>query len=103
MLSAAFPLLVATVRNATWGRRLVNPSEAIDDVSSKAVIWWNGWEDVPEIPTMLEAELSLRFQRLAQRASVMLLQALPEGVKQEMIATRHMDAANIPFKVIKTF
>jgi len=52
---------------------------------------------------MLEAELSLRFQRLAQRASVMLLQALPEGVKQEMIATRHMDAANIPFKVIKTF
>ena len=33
----------------------------------------------------------------------MLLQALPEGVKQEMIATRHMDAANILFKVFKTF
>ena len=91
----------------------------INDVSHKAAEWWSKVEEATEkayktwlaatpmqklkVEAPDNAMLSQGNERLAQRVGVLLMQALPKGMKQELIATRQLDAPNILFKVYKTF
>eukprot|EP00434_Breviolum_minutum_P014564 symbB.v1.2.012841.t1/scaffold887.1/size155094/8 len=122
----SFPIVLPklpepTVRNASLeaGDWLTQVRPLIADVSTKAVQWWDNvvkatfdqyrlWLAASplerlRIPAPSEQELSKGYQRLAQRVSVMMMQSLPEGLKQEMIAMRQMDSVNILYKIFKTY
>lgn len=48
-------------------------------------------------------EIAQGNERLAQRAATMLMQAVPSGMRSELVAARHMDVGNILFKIYKTY
>ena len=122
----SFPIVLPklpepTVRNSSLeaGDWLTQVGPLIADVSASAVQWWDAvvegtfkqyrlWLAATplerlRIPAPDEQELSKGFRRLAQRVSVMLIQSLPDGLKQEMIAMRQMDCVNILYKIFKTY
>ena len=88
----------------------------VADVSTKAVGWWDNlaqataeryhlWLNASPLERLRVSPpnhemLSAGFQK---RVAVMLMQAIPEGIRQELIAMRAMDAASILFKVYKTY
>eukprot|EP00435_Cladocopium_sp_Y103_P019170 s4393_g4.t1 len=111
----------AQIQNASLeaGDWLTQVRPLIADVSAAASTWWakieeetekcyRNWLMAKPIDKLKVAapdinELSKGNERLAQRVSVMLLQAIPAGVKQELIASRQMDATSILFKIYKTY
>ena len=122
----SFPIVLPrlpepSIKNSSLeaGDWLTQVRPLIADVSTKAILWWDQVVEATfqqyrrwlaatplerlRIPAPEDKNLSQGFQRLAQRVSVMMMQALPEGLKQEMIAMRQMDVPNILFKVFKTF
>ena len=91
----------------------------ISDVNGAASTWWDNvvtrtmeqyhkWlgakpMDKLKVQPPDHEGLAQGNSRLAQRVGVMLMQALPSGLRQEMVASRMMDAASILFKVFKTY
>ena len=110
-----------TVANASLeaGDWLTQVRPLVADVSTKALSWWDNmvqataeryhlWLSASPLERLRIAppnheKLSLGFQRLAQRVAVMLMQSVPEGIRQELVAMRAMDAASILFKVYRTY
>ena len=110
-----------TVVNASLeaGDWLTQVRPLVADVSTKALIWWDGmvqataeryqtWLSASPLERLRIAspnheKLSMGFQRLAQRVAVMMMQAVPEGIRQELVAMRAMDAASILFKIYRTY
>ena len=110
-----------TIANASLeaGDWLTQVRPLINDVSSSASTWWSAVEQATAAQyqqwlssTPLEklkvmapnhAALSVGHERLAQRVSVMLMQAIPSSLKQELIAPRQMDATNILFKIFRVY
>ena len=91
----------------------------ISDVSSRAGEWWEKvvektmercmrWLDAPPLQRLHiqpagDEELPKGFERLVQRVTNMLLSAVPETVKGELIATRQLSPQGIFFKVLKVY
>ena len=110
-----------TVPNASLeaGDWVTQVRPLINDVSSAAATWWATVEEATairyqqwlsaapldklKIMAPSHQELSRGHERLAQRVSVMLMQAIPQSMKQELIASRQMDATNILFRIYRTY
>ena len=91
----------------------------IADISARAMQWWDNLLDLTmqkyqqwlgsdpitrlnvQPPTV--AELPPGFTRLEQRVTSLLLQTLPKSLASEMVANRQLGAAQIIFKVFKTY
>ena len=91
----------------------------IGDVSMAATRWWddlmavtnlayNRWLSLGPLerlqvraPTM--EETSGRNVRLDQRVTMMLVNAIPQELKNELIATRELYTAGVVFKVLRTY
>ena len=110
-----------TVKNASLeaGDWLTQIRPLVSDVSGAAAGWWSKvlaatsqqyhkWLGATPLDKLnIEPPdneiLAAGHERLAQRIGVMLLQALPSGLRQEMIAARRLDCANILFKIFKAY
>lgn len=91
----------------------------IADISARAMQWWDNLLDLTmqkyqqwlgsdpitrlnvQPPTV--AELPPGLTRLEQRVTSLLLQTLPKSLASEMVANRQLGAAQIIFKVLKTY
>ena len=51
----------------------------------------------------MESELPGGYDRLLQRVTTMLLQAVPDELRGELIATRQLTPQGILFRVLKSF
>ena len=109
------------VKNASLeaGDWLTQVQPLIADVSGSASAWWNRlvqattqqyhkWlsanpMDKLKIEPPDHGELARGNERLAQRIGVMMMQALPQGLRQELIAARQMEATHILYKIYKTY
>ena len=109
-------MLHASLEAGDW---LTQIRPLIADVSGSAAEWWTRveqettqayqqWLNSTPLgklkiqPPNAEA-LAHGHERLAQRVGVMLMQAVPADMKKELVASRHMDAPNILFKIYKTY
>lgn len=89
------------------------------DVSGRAGWWWDqvvsvttqrymAWLEAPPLEKLhilppSDAELPAGYERLVQRVTNMLLAAVPESVKGELIATRQLSPQGIYFKILKAY
>ena len=101
------------------GDWLAQLAPLVGDVSQKAAAWWSrvmelcmglykSWLTATplerlhmEVPTVEQA--SPGQQRLDQRVTALLLAALPEALKQELVAARQLHSAAILLRVLKTY
>lgn len=115
------PLPEPQVHNASLeaGDWLTQIKPLISDVSAHASEWWEAvlketdrkyqqWltaaplDKLKVTPPNTE-QLVQGHERLAQRIAVLLMQALPPGLRQEMVSARQMDAPSILFRIYKTY
>ena len=91
----------------------------ISDVSGNASAWWAAVEeetakqyhlwltaaplDKLKVAAPDNTKLAKGNERLAQRVAVMLMQAVPQGLRQELVASRQMEATHILFRVYKAY
>ena len=91
----------------------------VGDVAASATKWWDDlmlatnqayhtWLSLGPLerlhiqaPTM--EETSFKQTRLDQRVTMMLMNALPTEIKNELIATRQLHSAGVIFKVLRTY
>ena len=106
----------ASLEAGDW---LTQVQPLIADVSGAASAWWSKvvektteqyhkWLSATPLDKLKvnppdHSELARNHERLAQRVGVMLMQTLPTGLRQELVASRKMDAASILFKVFTTY
>ena len=91
----------------------------VGDVSARAGSWWDGvLQSVTSVYTRwLEAsplerlkivaprvdQYGRQSERLSQRVTTMLLEALPQGIRSELIATRKLEVNEILFHIHKVY
>ena len=91
----------------------------IPDVSSRAGEWWDKvveetmrcymrWFEAPPLQRLhilppRDEDLPRGFERLVQRVTNMMLAAVPETVRGELIATRQLSPQGIFFKILKVY
>ena len=101
------------------GDWLAQLAPLVGDVSQKAAAWWGrvmelcmelyrSWLTASPLERLhMEAprveQASPGQQRLDQRVTALLLAALPDTLKQELVATRQLHTAAILLKVLKTY
>eukprot|EP00435_Cladocopium_sp_Y103_P069220 s75_g32.t3 len=115
------PLPEPHVTNASLeaGDWLTQVKPLISDVSPHASEWWEAvlkatdkqyqlWLTATPLEKLKvkppDATLLVQgYERLAQRIAVLLMQALPAGLRQELVSARQMDATSILFRIYKTY
>ena len=91
----------------------------IGDVSSNATSWWDELVNTTmavyrrwlssgplqklHIKSPERAETSHNRVRLDQRVTMLMMQALPESVRSEVIATRQLHAAGVLYRVLRSY
>ena len=91
----------------------------IGDVSARAGIWWKQvveltmkryreWLQAPPLQRLYikapaDEELPKGFDRLRQRVSSMMLQAIPTAIKDEVISTRQLSPQGILFRILRVY
>ena len=89
----------------------------IGDVSARAGIWWKQvveltmkryreWLQAPPLQRLYikapaDEELPKGFDRLRQRVSSMMLQAIPTAIKDEVISTRQLSPQGILLRILR--
>ena len=107
---------LASLEAGDW---LTQVRPLIGDVSARAGSWWDGvLQSVTSVYTCwLEASPLERLkivaprvdqcgrhsERLSQRVTTMLLEALPQGIRSELIATRKLEVNEILFHIHKVY
>ena len=114
-------LVPPDARNASLeaGDWLAQLRPLVGDVAASATKWWDDLMAVTnqayhtwlslgplerlhvQAPTM--EETSFKQTRLDQRVTMMLMNALPTEIKNELIATRQLHSAGVLFKVLRTY
>ena len=101
------------------GDWMIQLEPLIGDLSRNASVWWKGTMEVIseryaiwlhadpltrlKIVAPLPRELPAGFERLDQRVTSLLLQAVPACIKDEVIATRELHTAGILYRIFRTY
>ena len=107
---------MATLEAGDW---LAQLRPLVGDVATKAAAWWDGvmekttvvynrWLamgplDRLHVEAPTREETSRNQVRLDQRVTMMLMGAIPDGLRNELISNRQLHCAGVVFKVLKTY
>ena len=101
------------------GDWLIQLEPLIGDLSKNASVWWHRtigvisdrysqWLHADPLTRLRigppsKRELPAGFERLDQRVTSLLLQAVPASIKNEVVATRELSTAGILYRVFRTY
>ncbi|CAJ1443260.1 unnamed protein product, partial [Effrenium voratum] len=85
------PELVGDGSPLTFGDWMATIDHYMKDISTYSAMWW---EEVSELPLVC-----MDLPRTEQRGVAMVLKALPESVKKELVANRQLSMVNIIYRL----